>query len=82
LLGARVVASHNGNDLGFTEINRLGRLAEELANSDWTLEDPTVLASKGGPEISSLLQRLGTIIIRSNRDLAKRIFEGFRVATE
>jgi hypothetical protein len=80
LLGARVIADQIGKDLSYTEIDGLGRVARELADSDTTLEDPTALAAKA-PNIGSLLQRLATLNIRSNRDLAKRIFEGFMVAT-
>jgi hypothetical protein len=81
LLGARVVGIQNGKDLSLTYIGDLGRLARELAESDRTLEDPTALAAKE-PAIGSLLQRLGTLTIRNNRDLAKRIVEGYSTANE
>jgi hypothetical protein len=81
LLGARVIADRNGKDLSYTEIDGLGRVAQEIAESDRTLEDPTAQAAKDR-EIGSLLQRLETLNIRSNRDLAKRIFEGFIIASD
>ena len=75
LLGARVVAVKNGGDIGAAEIDEIARVAREIAESEATLEDPTALAI-AIPQLAEGLQRLGTQIIRNNRDLAKRILAG------
>src|SRR5262245_2901383 len=74
-----VVADQNGKDIGLADIATIAAVANQLAQSDLTLEDPTALATKQ-PGIGSLLMRLGTLIIRNNRDLAQRIFKGFEIA--
>jgi hypothetical protein len=81
LLGARVVAEQGGRQLGASEINSLGRLLRQIAENESTLEDPTALAAQN-PEMGPLLMRLETVNIRSNRDLAKCIFEGYIIATD
>lgn len=74
-VGARVVAVKNGGDIGAAEIDAIARVAREIAESEATLEDPTALAI-ANPQLAEGLQRLGTQIIRNNRDLAKRILAG------
>jgi hypothetical protein len=81
LLGARVVADQNGKEVSGSDISTLGEVIRQIAASDATLEDPTALAARS-PDIGELLVRLGTLNIRNNRDLAKRIFEGFMIATD
>ncbi len=81
LLGARVVADQNEKDVTATDMATLSSVARQIAESDMTLENPTALATKHS-DIGPLLMRLGTLNIRNNRDLAKRIFKGFMIATE
>jgi hypothetical protein len=81
LLGARVVADQNGKQLSLSDIDALGEAVRRIAQNEVTLEDPTTMAAKS-PEIGELLLRLDMSILRSNRDLSRRIFEGFKIATE
>lgn len=81
LLGARVVTDQNGKDVTAADVGKLGEVVRQIAEGDATLEDPTALAAEH-PDIGQLLMRLGTVNIRNNRGLAKRIFEGFIIATE
>lgn len=78
LLGARVMA---GAEISASDMTTIARVAREIAESETTLEDPTALA-KRFPEMAETFQRLGTLNIRNNRDLAKRIYAGFEIATE
>jgi hypothetical protein len=82
LLGARVVAGENGVEIGTSDISAIARVLREIAESDTTLEDPTALGMRFPPDMAGTIQRLGTLIIRNNRDLAKRIFTGFEIANE
>lgn len=82
LLGLRVMAAQEGRDVPFSEIGNLARVVREIAESETTLEDPTALVAKFPPDMAETLQRLSTVTIRNNRDLAKRIFAGFLIATE
>ena len=79
--GLRVMAAQEGKDVRFSEIGNLARVVHEVAESEATLEDPTALAAQF-PGMAETLQRLGTLSIRNNRELAKRIFAGFEIATE
>jgi hypothetical protein len=42
---------------------------------------PTALAARF-PDVAETFQRLGTLNIRNNRELAQRIMKGFEIATE
>jgi hypothetical protein len=81
LLGARVVAGQNGGEISTSDMSAIAGVAREIAESDATLEDPTELATRF-PDMAETFQRLGTLNIRNNRDLAKRVFTGFEIATE
>ena len=56
-------------------------MVREIAESETTLDDPTALAAKF-PDKAETFQRLGHPQHPPHRDLAKRIFEGFMIATE
>lgn len=81
VLGARVVADQNGRDVTASDMDALAVVVRQIAESDITLEDPTTLAAKE-PNIGSVLMRVGTVMIRNDRDLAKRVFRGSITATE
>jgi hypothetical protein len=81
MLGARVVADCEGKDVTARDMDSLAVIVRQIAESDITLEDPTALAAKE-PGIGSALMRVGTVMIRNDRDLAKRIFRGSIIATE
>ena len=81
LLGARVMAGQKGRELSSVEIEALARISQQIAESETTLEDPTELVLKF-PDMADTFQRLGSLMIRNNRELATRIFAGFRLATE
>ena len=80
-LGLRVMAAQEGKEVPSSEIGSIGRMVREIAESEMTLEDPTALAAKF-PENAEFFLRLATLNIHNSRDLAKRIFQGFRIATE
>ena len=80
-LGLRVMAAQVGQDISLSEIGNLARVLREIAESETTLNDPTALAAKF-PDMAETFQRLATLNIRNDRELAKRIFKGFMIATE
>ena len=80
-LGLRVMAAQVGKDVPFSEIGDLARVVREIAESETTLEDPTALAVRF-PDMAETFQRISTLNIANNRDLATHIFEGFLIATE
>lgn len=80
-LGLRVMAAQEGKDVPSSEIGKIARMIRDIAESETTLEDPTALAAKF-PENAEFFMRLATLNIRNSRELAKRIFEGFMIATE
>jgi hypothetical protein len=73
--------NQNGRDLSTSDVVALGNVVRQIADNQSTLEDPTALAAQN-PGIAPLLMRLGIQIIRNNRELAKRIVEGFVMANE
>ncbi len=80
-LGLRVMAAQMGRDVPFSEIGNLARVVREIAESEATLHDPTALAAKF-PDMAQVFQRVDTLNIRNDRELAERIFQGFMIATE
>jgi hypothetical protein len=81
VLGARVLASQSGRDLGANEVVALAQMVRQIAQAEVTLEDPGELAAQS-PGCGDLPQRLGHLLIRLNRDLAKRIYQGFLTTAE
>ncbi|MCY2990819.1 MAG: hypothetical protein NTY19_23520 [Planctomycetota bacterium] len=81
ILGARVIADQNGKDVTASDMDALAVVVRQIAESDIALEDPTTLAAKA-PGIGSALMRVGTAMIRNDREVSKRIFRGFIIATE
>jgi hypothetical protein len=79
-LGLRVMAAQTGRDVTAAEIGDLVRVIRELAESDATLHDPTALTAKS-PDMGEIIQRLGTLAIRHDRELAQRVFRGFIIGT-
>jgi hypothetical protein len=80
MLGAGVVADRAGQELSGSDVDTLADVVRQIAESDATLQDPTALAAKE-QELGQLLMRVGTFLIRRDGDLAKRIYEGFLIAT-
>ncbi len=80
-LGLRVMAAQEGKDVPSSEIGNIARMIREIAESEATLEDPNALAAKF-PETAGFFLQQATLNIRNNRELAKRILEGFLIATE
>lgn len=80
-LGVRVMAAHEGKDDPGCAIGSFARMLREIAESEATLEDPTALAARF-PDAAESFQRLSTLVIRADRDLSKRIFAGFMIATD
>src|SRR5260221_626706 len=80
-LGSRVMASHIDRDIPFSEIGKLASVLREIAESEATLHDPTALTAKF-PDMAGMFQRIGTLNIRNDRELAQRIFRGFMIATD
>jgi hypothetical protein len=80
-LGVRIMAAREGKGVLFSEIGQLAGVVRAIAESETTLEDPTAGAVKF-PDLAETFQTLGTLNIRANRELARRIFQGFLAATE
>lgn len=80
-LSLRVMAVQEGKDVPFSEVGNIVRMVRQIAESETTLEDPTALAAEF-PENAEFFLQLATLNIRNNRELAKRIFQGFMIATE
>ena len=81
ILGARIVADQNGKDVTASDVDALAVVVQQIAESDITIEDPTTLAAKE-PGIGSALMRVGTAMIRNDREVAKRVFRGFEIVRE
>lgn len=80
VLGARITAIGRGRDLSTTEIGDLGRLVGQIADGESTVGDPTERAALD-PRIGELLHRLETLNVIRDRELARRIMDGFRAST-
>jgi uncharacterized protein len=68
-------------DWSASDRDALAGVVQQIAESDITLEDPTTLAAKE-PGIGSALMRVGTAMIRNDREVAKRVFRGFEIVRE
>jgi len=75
------MAAQMEKDVPFSEIGNLARVVRQIAESETTRHDPTAVAVKS-PDMAEMFQRLSTLNIRNDRELAQRIFQGFMIATE
>jgi hypothetical protein len=81
VLGARVLANQSDHPLAQSEVDSLAQAVRQIAEGEITLEDPGEFAA-GHPDCGTLPQELGHLLIRLNRDLAQRIYQGFLLTTE
>lgn len=81
-LGMRVALASKGIDLDLSELPALVSSLHAIANSETTLHDPTMLASKMAGTTGEWLISFANQSIRADRQLAEKVVQGFAAATE